>query len=120
MTLSIVDLRQTNEGHVLVLPKLHFETLDELPPSLFNPLMSAVVRMTRAVRRCFAPDGINVWQSNGIGAAQEVRHIHFHVFPRKVGDGHFAIYPGTVRDSAPETLDRLAARLRTTLSREDA
>lgn len=114
-TLAIMDLRQTNEGHVLVLPKLHVETLDETPPEVAAALMQTVVRMTGAVRRTFRPDGVNVWQSNGVAAGQEVFHVHVHLFPRWTGDGHFRIYPGRAPNAPRETLDHLAHRLRQNL-----
>ena len=111
-TLAILDLRQTNAGHVLVLPKVHVVTLDRLPPDMHAPLMVTVVRMTRAVQQCFTPDGVNIWQSNGEGANQEVPHVHWQVFPRWKGDRHFQIYPEKVANTPMADLQRLAARLR--------
>jgi diadenosine tetraphosphate (Ap4A) HIT family hydrolase len=31
----------------------------------------------------FAPDGVLVYQNNGIGSGQEVPHFHLHVVPRR-------------------------------------
>ena len=111
-TVAFLDLRQSNRGHVLVLPKPHVVTLDQLPPALHAPLMATIVRMTRAVQACFKPDGVNIWQSNGEGANQEVPHVHMHVFARWKGDGHFQIYPQKVTDTPMDELQRLAERLR--------
>ena len=33
-TLAFMDLRQTNKGHVLVVPKMHVETIDLLPSAV--------------------------------------------------------------------------------------
>ena len=76
------------------------------------------MRITKAVQSCFAPDGINLWQSNGPGAFQEVPHVHFHVFPRWNGDEHFRIYPHTVTDARQSELEPLAVRLRAALKDE--
>ena len=70
------------------------------------------LRAIAAVKRAFAPDGVNVWQSNRPGANQEVPHVHLHVFPRWQGDGHFAVYPGPVRDAPRVELEAIAERLR--------
>ena len=51
----------------------------ELDDATGAALMATVARVARAVRRALAPDGINVWQSNGRGAGQEVFHLHLHV-----------------------------------------
>ncbi len=111
-TAAILDLRQSNHGHVLVLPRAHVVTLDHLPENLHASVMRSVVAMTRAVTACFQPDGVSVWQSNGEGAAQEVPHVHFHVFPRWKDDGHLRIYPQTVTDACTGDLEQIAERLR--------
>lgn len=111
-TLAFMDLRQTNKGHVLVVPKMHVETIDLIPSTVAAALMSTVVTMTRAVTQAISPDGVNVWQSNGEAAGQEVLHVHMHVFPRWTGDGHFRIYPDRAPNTPRSELDALALTLR--------
>ena len=113
--MAIMDLRQTNPGHVLVPPKHHVTTLDETPPDVAAALMQSVVRATGIVRRTFGPDGVNIWQSNGAAAGQEIFHVHVHVFPRWKDDGHFRIYPGRAPNTPREELDQLARQLRQNL-----
>ena len=48
--------------------------------------METTQRIARAIQNSIAPDGINILQANGHGAAQSVFHVHFHVLPRKNGD----------------------------------
>ena len=84
--LAFMDIAQLSAAHVLVIPKGHAETIDQLPLDAAGPLMSGVVRVAAAVRSAFAPDGISVWQSNGEAAGQEVPHVHFHVLARRAGD----------------------------------
>jgi histidine triad (HIT) family protein len=107
-----MDLRQTNKGHVLVVPRTHVETIDLLPSAVAAALMTTVVMMTRAVTEAIRPDGVNVWQSNGEAAGQEVPHVHMHVFPRWTGDGHFRIYPDRAPNMPRAELDALALTLR--------
>jgi histidine triad (HIT) family protein len=90
---AIADLRQVTEGHVLVMPTAHLETIDDLDEVTAAKLAWSTVRVCRAVRRAYAPDGINVWQSNGAAAGQEVSHVHIHVLPRIAGDGLMRVYP---------------------------
>ena len=115
-TLAFLDLRQPNPGHVLVVPKVHVPMLDQLPLDVAARLIQTVVLVTGAVRRGFAPDGINVWQSNGVAAGQEVFHVHLHVFPRRAGDDCLRIYPEAPPTPARAELDRLAARLRSAIA----
>ncbi len=111
-TLAFMNLRQANQGHVLVIPKAHVATFDQLPLDVAARLGQTAVRVSQAVRRCFAPDGLSLWQSNGVAAGQEIFHVHVHVFPRWTGDGFLNIYPALPPTVAREELERLAAQLR--------
>jgi histidine triad (HIT) family protein len=73
------------EGHVLVLPKRHAETLLDLRANEAALLGQAVAQIARAVSAAFDPDAILVQQHNRTGAFQTVPHVHFHVIPKAVG-----------------------------------
>jgi histidine triad (HIT) family protein len=88
-----VDPRQPHRGHCLVMPVRHIENVFELDSDTAAAVMSATVRVARAVRSAFRPDGLSLWQSNGPGAHQEVPHFHMHVMPRWSGDELLRIYP---------------------------
>ncbi len=99
-TLAFLDLRQSNEGHVLVVPKRHFEQIYDLDEESASALAISVCKVARAVRRVYAPEGLSIWQSNGPAAFQEVPHVHWHVFPRYTDDGHLVVYPRDIADRA--------------------
>lgn len=115
--IAFMDLRQAVPGHVLVVPRRHVDTLFDLDEDTAAQLMRIAVRIARAAEAVFAPDGLNLWQSNRAAGGQEVPHVHLHVQPRMSGDGLLRIYPDT-RPPAPaarEALDVWAARLRDAL-----
>ncbi|WP_236585460.1 HIT family protein [Dyella sp. EPa41] len=115
--LAFLDLRQAIEGHVLVVPRQHVETIFDIEPGLAGEVMRLGVRVAKALRAALQPAGLNLWQSNGAAGGQEVPHFHLHVQPRRVGDGLLRVYAG--RPPAPasrEALDALAARIRPFLS----
>jgi len=111
-TLSFMDINPIAPGHVLTIPKFHTPNIFEAPSEWLAPVMATVSRVARAVQAEVAPDGINILQANGPGAAQSVFHIHFHVVPRALDDGltmNWGITPGDM--TAIGTLaDKLAAR----------
>jgi len=111
-TLAFMNLRQANAGHVLVIPRRHVETIFELDADLAAGLMQTVVKVARAVRASTGAPGLNVWQSNGEAACQEVLHAHFHLFPRYANDGHFKIYDHLPPLAPRSTLAALAAQIR--------
>lgn len=77
-----------NHGHLLVIPKRHVQNIYELPDELSVPLMSTLRLLSRAVKKAFAADGIQIRHNNEPAAGQDVFHLHFHVIPRYQGD-HF-------------------------------
>ncbi|MCA9712389.1 MAG: HIT family protein [Myxococcales bacterium] len=113
---AFLDLRQAVLGHVLVVPRRHIPTIYELSPDEGATLMSLAVRVARAVRDALEPAGLNLWQSNGAVAGQEVDHLHLHVHPRRADDGIWHVYPqGLPAPAAPERLADLAMTLRAAL-----
>lgn len=92
-TLAFLNLRQSNEGHVLVVPRNHVEQIYDLDEDTACALAGTVCKVAGAVRRVYAPEGLSIWQSNGPAAFQEVPHVHWHVFPRYIDDGHLVVYP---------------------------
>ena len=92
-TLAFLDLRQSNEGHVLVVPKRHFEQIYDLDEEIASSLGKTVRRVACAVRRVYEPEGLSIWQSNGAAAFQEVPHVHWHILPRYSNDGLLVVYP---------------------------
>ena len=111
--IAFMDLRQVVPGHVLIVPRQHVETLDEMDEEIAAHLMRLAVRIARASVAAFAPPGFNLWQSNGEAGGQEVPHVHLHVQPRRIGDGLLRIYPDAPPATAGfEVLEALAAELR--------
>ena len=116
VVLAFMDLRQAVPGHVLVVPYRHVPDLYSLAPDEAAGVMRMAQRVAQALRAEFDPAGLNLWQSNGRAAGQEVFHFHLHVQPRRVGDGLLRVYP----DGAPQSakageLDAMAQALRTHL-----
>ena len=80
-------------GHTLVIPREHVPDLWSLDPALGADLMSAVVRVGRAIRTAVTPAGMNLISSSGEVAEQTVFHLHLHVVPRYEGDDIGRIWP---------------------------
>jgi histidine triad (HIT) family protein len=110
-TVAFMDLRQMSPGHTLVVPKKHVSDIFELDDDTGAAVMRMVARVARAVRDALHPDGINVWQSNGEGAGQEVFHLHVHVLPRVTGDGMLRVYPQRPDYPPRAELDAVAASI---------
>jgi histidine triad (HIT) family protein len=68
-----------------------------------------VVRATAAVVGAYDPQGVAVWQNNGVPAGQSVPHVHVHVAGTVPGGG---TRRGHVERLDVTATDRIADRLR--------
>ena len=112
-TLAFMDINPVHDGHALVICKAHHPTVFDIDPEAFAAVSRAVVKVAGAVNRAVTPDGLNLVQSNGPGAAQSVPHFHVHVLPRKLGDElkvNWELKPGD-RDRIAAVAERIRAHL---------
>jgi histidine triad (HIT) family protein len=84
--LAFMDIAPVSDGHLLVVPKRHYETLLESDEESLLAVTSASRRIAHALKSTLRPDGIGVHQLNGSAAGQTVFHYHMHLIPRNHGD----------------------------------
>lgn len=113
-TLAFMDIRPMNEGHVLVIPKIHAAYIEDLPPGAAGPMLEAARDVSSALRgsgvRC---EAVSFYLANGKEAGQEVFHVHLHLIPRWNGDGFgLRVRPGYGRLADRNELDAIAAKIR--------
>lgn len=70
------------DGYSYVIPKRHTSLITDLTASEARAVMEMIVGVSRALVAEVAPDGLNVFQNNGVVANQSVPHVHFHIAPR--------------------------------------
>ncbi len=80
------DWWPNNPGHVLIVPRQHYENIYELPfvtSDRIHRMAKCVALAFKAVHHC---DGVSTRQHNEPAGNQDVWHYHLHVFPRFEGD----------------------------------
>lgn len=82
---AFLDSRPVFKGHVLVMPRDHYETLADLPAAAVGPLFGQVRRLSAALPAALGAQGTFVGLNNIV--SQSVPHLHVHVVPRTRGDG---------------------------------
>jgi histidine triad (HIT) family protein len=111
---AFLDTRPVFKGHVLVVPRVHHDTLMDLPDNLVHPLFEAAQRIGRAIEHGLDADGVFVGINNRI--SQSVPHLHVHAVPRHRKDGLRGFFwPRTKYESEEEAADfaaRIAASVR--------
>jgi histidine triad (HIT) family protein len=109
-TLAFMDIGQVNPGHVLVAVKKHAANVFELEEPQAEAIARAIVKISRALKQAFEPEGLSVYQANGKAAGQTVFHYHVHLLPRHAGDGMELVWP--VKNPPRERLEEYAAKIR--------
>jgi histidine triad (HIT) family protein len=84
-SLAFLDVHPLFPGHSLLVPKEHFETLDDLPANLTGPFFKNVQLLNRGIEAAMDADGTFVAMNNRV--SQSVPHLHVHIVPRKRKDG---------------------------------
>lgn len=92
--LAFLDVGPLSEGHALVIPKGHYETLDQVPAEDAAAIGAALPALARAIGKATGADAYNILQNNGSAAGQAVPHVHFHLIPRPTGTARDGDVPG--------------------------
>ena len=85
VSIAFLDHRPLFHGHCLLVPRSHFETLNDLPKELVSPVFENVQLLARAVEVVLGAEGSFVAMNNRV--SQSVPHLHVHIVPRKRKDG---------------------------------
>ena len=84
---SIPDANPDTKGHSLVISKKHFETVLDLPNTLGSELIDCIKKTSLKLVEKEKAEGFNIINNTRPVAGQIIPHFHFHILPRKKGDG---------------------------------
>lgn len=85
---AFLDIKPINPGHILLIPKKHYENLHQIPDEDLSHLAPILKKLADAAKEATSADGINIGMNNGASAGQLIFHAHFHIMPRHKDDGH--------------------------------
>ena len=114
--LAFLDRSPVFPGHVLIVPRTHFETLTDLPAELLPLVFGAAQRIARAVQLGMGADG--TWVSMNNSVSQSVPHLHVHVVPRKRKDGLRGFYWPRVKYPSEDAMQEVAATIRISIAEQ--
>lgn len=104
-TITFLDINPANEGHVLIIPKMHVDSILDLPDDYVLEITGVARKIVRAYKEVYCAPGYGVMQNGGANC--EFGHFHFHVFPRLPGDGYDWVYPEGEKEVSAEVADKL-------------
>ena len=86
-TLAFMDVAKDVDGHILVIPKKHFNNIFDCEVDTLNSVMQSVQIVSQHLINNCGYDGVNLLNASDESAGQSVQHSHIHIIPRKDHDG---------------------------------
>ncbi len=111
--ISFLDIEPINEGHVLIVPKQHADTIEELSDETLTDIMRVAKKMVSALKSVYGNEGYSIMQNGGKFC--DFGHAHFHVFPRYDNDGFGWTYGSEEKDVNAEIAERIRTQLESDL-----
>jgi ATP adenylyltransferase len=97
-TLVMMNLYPYNNGHLMIVPKRHLSSMDEITIEESHELIEELLMAEKVLRKIYNPHGFNIGANLGrAGGAGIDDHIHFHIVPRWNGDTNFMPVIGEVK-----------------------
>ncbi|WP_103865727.1 HIT family protein [Aquimarina sp. I32.4] len=84
---AFLDIHPATRYHTLVIPKKHYTNVFDIPEKELQSVMTAVKKVCMLYKEKLGIQNLQVISNSGAVAQQEVFHLHFHIVPRKWGDG---------------------------------
>lgn len=109
MIIGILDHDPINEGHVLILPKVHVDSIDKLSEKMVIEIMKMSQKIVKALESIFHADGYSLMQNGGKFC--DFGHCHVHIFPRYENDGFGWKYPEGEFDCSEEVTEKIKREL---------
>ena len=80
------DSYPVNKGHLLIIPKRHFESYFDMYWKEAHILLPFIRHCKKIIDNQYKPDGYNLGINIGEDAGQTIFHLHIHLIPRYKGD----------------------------------
>lgn len=109
-SIAFLDNRPLFPGHSLLVPRLHHQTLGDLPDELVGPLFANARLLSVAVPKAMRKPGSFVALNNVV--SQSVPHVHVHVVPRKPKDGLRGFFWPRSKYASEAEMRKVAERVR--------
>ena len=80
--IAFLDKYPIDDGHTLVIPKIHYERITDMDSNDVGEIFSIVPKIAKAVLTGAGADAFSLAQNNGKAAKQIIPHVHIHIIPR--------------------------------------
>lgn len=89
---AFLDIHPVNQFHTLVIPKVHYNNSFDTPVEDLKEIISVIKKLITLYKEKLGIDNIQIVNSNGWLAQQDVFHTHYHIVPRFEGDNQNIVW----------------------------
>ncbi len=103
--IAFLDILPMALGHVIVIPKEAYPSLEAMPLDLLGNYLMVVQKIGGAIFKGLNVTGYRLFMDNvekSDATSEHILHVHFHVVPRQDGDGLDVRPQGTYEDGQAE------------------
>lgn len=106
---AFFDINPIAEYHTLVIPKAHFENIFDVSDEALRETLSLARKICKLYEEKLGIKNAQIFNNNGEYGQQEVFHLHYHIVPRREGDGKNLRFPKgpDIKSRMPELLAAL-------------
>lgn len=83
----IVPKEQVSDGHVLVIPKKHYQDIFDIDEIVLQRIASVSKSVSKDIAKATGYASVNLLNASGKDSQQSVYHFHLHIVPRRPNDG---------------------------------
>ena len=91
-TFAFMDIAKDVDGHILVIPKKHYQNILDCDSETLAAVMRTVRTVSVHLTTECGYEGVNLLNASEACAGQSVPHFHIHIIPRKRND-HIDAWP---------------------------
>ncbi len=109
-SVAFLDINPSQKGHLLVIPKKHYQNLNEIPEEEITKLFETVKKMTILLEEKLNVSSFNIGWNHGKDAGQVINHLHIHIIPRYPNDGGGSMQ--TIVETGDDNLEETYQKLK--------
>jgi histidine triad (HIT) family protein len=88
---AILDINPANEGHILLLPKEHYQIMPNVPKEVISHMAIISKKLSKALLISTLGKSTSIFVANGAVAGQKAPHFMMHIIPRRMENEFFVI-----------------------------
>ncbi len=112
LNIAFLDVNPSSLGHTIIIPKKHYQKLEEMPENEAKELFLVIFKLAKIVPKIVETTDYNIGINDGKLAGQEIPHLQFHIIPRFEGDKGLPIQSLVKIEVKREDLPQLAEKIK--------